>query len=350
MKAAPDPLERSKKAKSPKQSLMRAGVGIALCVVLAGGVLYALPSLLVLESRLSQDKRVLDQFPVTVDPKNKVITENAQVNALFEQSSPFAAAAGNASQIARELFNWFALSIVSAPWYESIAAADQRFVAIKPGMRKEQVSNAFASALLWSDAEKARFTTPVADAPLPLAEGSFSPGIYAVVADATPVEAQALVNKRFEEDVLSRYGTTTAAIVPLEQALTIASLIEREAGGPDDMRIISGIIWNRLFINMRLQVDATLQYAKANTPIAKSWWPSVVPADRFRKSPFNTYLNKGLPPAPIANPSVASILAALNPVETSCLFYFHDAARQFHCSDTYAGHVALLKKYYGRGK
>lgn len=116
------------------------------------------------------------------------------------------------------------------------------------------------------------------------------------------------------------------------------------------MRLISGIIWNRLFINMNLQIDATLQYAKANTSAANSWWPAPLPADRFRKSPYNTYLNKGLPPAPIASPSVASVLAALNPKNTSCMFYFHDSAGRFHCSDTYDQHVALLKKYYGRGK
>ncbi|MFA6414815.1 MAG: endolytic transglycosylase MltG, partial [Candidatus Paceibacterota bacterium] len=108
--------------------------------------------------------------------------------------------------------------------------------------------------------------------------------------------------------------------------------------------------WNRLFINMNLQIDATLQYVKADASAAQGWWPKVVPADRFRKSAYNTYLHPGLPPTPIASPSVAAILAALNPRETSCLFYFHDANRQFHCTDTYAEHVALLKKYYGRGK
>jgi UPF0755 protein len=165
-----------------------------------------------------------------------------------------------------------------------------------------------------------------------------------------PLQAQALVNQRFSENILARYGKETDDVVPLNQALTIASLIEREAGGADDMRLISGIIWNRLFINMNLQIDATLQYAKANTAAARNWWPKVVPSDRFRKSPYNTYMNKGLPPTPIASPSVASVLAALNPKNTSCLFYFHDANGGFHCSDTYEGHVTLLKKYYGRGK
>ena len=159
-----------------------------------------------------------------------------------------------------------------------------------------------------------------------------------------------MVNKHFVEDILSHYGTTTAELVPLNDALTVASLIQREAAGSDDMRIISGIIWNRLFLNMNLQIDATVQYAEANARSAGSWWPPVATRNLFLKSPYNTYVNKGLPPTPIANPSVAAVLAALNPVNTDCMFYFHDRMGQFHCSATYAEHVALLKKYYGRGK
>ena len=329
-------------------------LGIAVIVVLTtGGVAFSLPSLLALALESEQDTfpATLEQFPVTVDPRNKVIVEDPRVNALLEsQHSPLQAAVGNIQNILRVAFEWTALSIAETPWYQSIAAADGRLVAIAPGMRKEQAASAFAKALAWSKKQKQTFMTAPADAFLPLPEGSFSPGIYTVTADATPSEAQALVNDRFSKDVLAHYGTTTAEVVPLDQALTIASLIEREAGGPDDMRIISGIIWNRLFTNMNLQIDATLQYAKANNSDVGNWWPKVQPADRYRRSLYNTYLHSGLPPAPIANPSVAAILAALNPKNTSCLFYFHDAARQFHCSDTYAGHVALLKKYYGRGR
>ena len=88
----------------------------------------------------------------------------------------------------------------------------------------------------------------------------------------SPTAVQNLVNQKFTENVLSHYGTTTAQIVPINDALTIASLIQREASGPDDMRTISGIIWNRLFANMNLQIDATVQYAEANK---KSYWQLV---------------------------------------------------------------------------
>lgn len=332
----------------------RVFIFILLFAVVIGGAVFSFPMLVALNIQQEQNKvspTISNQFPVTVDPRNKLIVENAQVNAFFEDArSPLQAAVGNTQQIFGNLFEWIALTIAAAPWYQNLAAVDTRLVSITPGMRKEQVASAFASALAWNSKQKKEFVTATAYSSLPLPEGSFSPGIYSITTGTTPIMTQSLVNDRFAKDVLSHYGTTTAQVVPLDQALTIASLIEREAGGADDMRIISGIIWNRLFINMPLQIDATLQYAKANTAATLSWWPQVVPADRFRTSLYNTYLHKGLPPTPIANPSVAAILAALNPRNTSCLFYFHDAARQFHCTDTYAEHVMLLKKYYGQGK
>lgn len=323
------------------------------CVVLFGVMVFSFPVLLALNVQREQKQSSpapLEQFPVTVDPRNKSIVENARVNAFFEDThSPLQAAVGNARNILGNIFEWIALSIAATPWYQSIAAVNGRLVAIEPGMRKEQVAGAFANALGWNPKQQREFLTANARSPASLSEGSFSPGVYLVDVGTTPLAAQALVNDRFVKDILSHYGTTTAEIVPLTQALTIASLVEREAG-TDDMRIISGIIWKRLFIDMNLQIDATLQYAKANSTASGSWWPRVLPADRFRASPYNTYAHGGLPPTPIANPSVAAVLAALNPRNTSCLFYFHDRAGTFHCTDTYAEHVILLKKYYGRGK
>lgn len=318
------------------------------------GMAFSFPTILALHIEREQTQplpKASEQFPVTVDPKNKLIVENAQVNAFLNgANSPLQAAAGNTSNVFWRVFEWLAKDIAAMPWYQSIAAADGRFVTIVPGMRKEQVAGAFADALGWNAAQKQEFLTRGSYSSLPLPEGSFAPGTYLVDAKTTPTMAQALVNDRFGSDVLAHYGTTTAQMVPLEEALTIASLIERETGGPEDMRLISGIIWNRLFINMNIQIDATLQYAKANKVAERSWWPPVVPADRFIRSPYNTYLHAGLPPGPIASPSVAAILAALNPIKTPCFFYFHDAEGRFHCTNTYAEHVALLKQYYGRGK
>jgi UPF0755 protein len=100
---------------------------------------------------------------------------------------------------------------------------------------------------------------------------------------------------------------------------------------------------------MRLQIDATLQYAKGSNP-QHVWWPKVTPSDKYIASAYNTYKNEGLPPAPIANPSMEAIIAALNPKKTDCMYYFHDKKAGFHCTKTYEEHVALLKEYYGKGK
>ncbi|MHB1769725.1 MAG: endolytic transglycosylase MltG [Minisyncoccota bacterium] len=338
---------------SVKRILFYSGV-LLLGGVLLVGVLFSFPLILAFHVRQVQEQQpsaAPAQFPVTVDPKNKTIVENAQVNAFLESAnSPLQAAAGNTGNTAWGIFKWIATTIAAAPWYQSIAATDGRFVTIPPGMRKEQVASIFAAALGWNAKQQREFLTRSADASLPLAEGSFFPGVYFVNIGTTPRTAQALVNDRFATDVLSHYGTTTAKMVPLDEALTVASLIQRETGGPEDMRLISGIIWNRLFVNMDIQIDATLQYAKANSVATGSWWPPVTPADRFIRSPYNTYLHSGLPPTPIASPSVAAILAALNPIRTPCFFYFHDQEGKIHCTDTYAEHLALLKKYYGAGK
>ena len=345
------PLQQNKRSVQRLFGLLGATV---IGVLLVSAAAFSMPLFLAADIRHTQSQPVAqapELFPVTVDSRNKTIVENPQVNAFLEgPNSPMQAAAWNVQTVLGYIFDSIATAIAAVPWYQNLGAVDGRFVTIDAGMRKEQVASAFAKALGWTDAQKKEFLNSSQNQPVQIPEGAFSPGVYLVDPNTTPATARGLVWDHFYKDVSSHYGTSTEQMVPLNEALTVASLIEREAGGPDDMRIISGIIWNRLFIDMHLQIDATVQYAKANSLATTSWWPKVTPSDIARKSPYNTYLNPGLPPGPIASPSVAAILAALNPVKTSCLYYFHDANRQFHCSDTYAGHVALLKKYYGRGK
>jgi UPF0755 protein len=101
---------------------------------------------------------------------------------------------------------------------------------------------------------------------------------------------------------------------------------------------------------MPLQLDATLQYVRGSNPYEARWWPVPRPRDKFLDSPFNTYKNTGLPPAPIANPSAEAVLAALNPRSTDCLFYFHADDGAYYCSKTYDEHVRKLRDVFGRGR
>ena len=285
-------------------------------------------------------------FPVGVNPSLRVITENPAVDEYFRAHIRDEGGMETAhSGFFGKVFGRLAL----IGWYQNLASLSSRILVIESGERKEQVTEHFGKILGWNKTERDQFLTLIeGSAPL-LEDGKFYPGTYTVERKAKPEVVAPLVLERFNAEVLTRYTDDVESVVPLNDALIIASLLEREAYDFEDMRLISGVIWNRLFAGMRLQLDATLQYAKGSDP-SEPWWPKVAPSDKYIASVYNTYKNTGLPPAPIANPSLESILAALNPKETECMYYFHDKKAGFHCTETYEEHVKLLKEYYGRGK
>ncbi len=285
-------------------------------------------------------------FPIGVDPQNKEITEDPAVDT-FIQSGLLSHITPKYSRVA-----WvqkIVAKLATFSWYQNMASPMSRLLVIESGERQEQVVDNFGDILRWDAAERKQFAAIIASTSPELSEGKYYPDNYVVSKDASPEEVAQLLIDKFNTEIVSRYTEDISAQVPLEDALIIASLLEREAYDFEDMRHISGVIWNRLFIDMNLQIDATLQYAKGSNP-NQPWWPTVRPQDKYIKSPFNTYKNEGLPPAPIANPSLDAIVAALNPRKTDCMFYFHDSDGGFHCTPTYEEHVALLKQYYGRGK
>lgn len=286
------------------------------------------------------------QFPVGVDPSHKAIIENPIVESYFEEH---VAINKNTEKTHTSWLSKAMGKLVLMNWYQNLASISSRILVIESGERKEQVAAHFAKILGWTNEQKNEFLKGIESTEPVLTDGKFFPGSYTVARKAPPEVVVPLITDRFRDEVLSRYGSDVEDMVPLSEALTIASLLEREAYDFEDMRLIAGVIWNRLFIDMNLQIDATLQYAKGSEP-SEPWWPRVVPNDKYIASVYNTYKNSGLPPAPIANPSLDSILAALNPRETDCIYYFHDSHAGFHCSKTYAEHVASLKQYYGRGK
>ncbi|MDG2366364.1 MAG: endolytic transglycosylase MltG [Candidatus Marinimicrobia bacterium] len=100
-----------------------------------------------------------------------------------------------------------------------------------------------------------------------------------------------------------------------KEVITLASIIEGEAIYDKERPIISGVYHNRLNIGMRLQADPTIQYIIEGSP------RRLLNKDLKIKSPYNTYLNKGLPPGPINNPGIESIRAALYPAKTDFLYF-----------------------------
>ncbi len=288
-------------------------------------------------------------FPVGVDPAKKEIIERSDVESYLVDEL-FGTLPKNSTETKKTTFiEKTVTELTRMDWFQNLAAGEGRILIIEPGERKEEIAQNIGKILKWDEDQKRNFLAMVvSEEPVSL-EGKFTPGSYVVSRNAEPYEVAQLVIAEFENHIASRYHDETSLRVPLHDALTIASLLEREARDFTDMRYIAGVIWNRLFIDMNLQIDATLQYARGHSS-TRSWWPKPVPNDKYIDSTYNTYAHSGLPPTPISNPSPEAILAALNPRSTDCLYYFHDKKSDFHCSVTYEEHVALLKKYYGRGK
>ncbi len=349
---SPYPLRYAVHPRKRKMDRARILTVVALLCIIGGCTTFILPQIEIAHIHLesmsllqpANSPTTVAVFPVSVDPATKSIVDNPKADAFFNeqtQNNTLTASVGDV----REVLIQIAALIDNTSLYQSLAAADGHLITVLPGYRKEEILSQLTRALNWNTTQQKQFLAAV-DAQTPgITDGMFAPGTYVVDDSMTPSNVAALMGIRFDETVADHYSPTTASLVPLNETLIVASLLEREAAGPTDMRIISGIIWNRLFDNMNLQIDATLQYAMGENKEG-NWWQEVLPKDKYIKSPYNTYMNPGLPPGPIAEPSVAAVLAALNPVQTSCLYYFHDSYGRFHCSDTYAEHVALLKKYY----
>lgn len=126
----------------------------------------------------------------------------------------------------------------------------------------------------------------------------------------------------------------------LHEIVTMASLIEGEASNSNEERkVISGILWKRIEVDMPLQVDAVFKYIVGRGGL------NITKEDLRTDSPYNTYINKGLPPGPINNPGLNSIVAALNPKPSSYFFYLHDKYGNIHYAVNYKQHSSNAQRH-----
>ena len=173
------------------------------------------------------------------------------------------------------------------------------------------------------------------------AEGFLFPATYTLV-DGAP--ARNLVDRQlaaFEEN-LSKVDLALAKRKNLTRydVLIIASMIERETGVDRERPLIASVIYNRLQDGMTLGIDATIRYFENN------WTEPLVQSELERDSPYNTRLNRGLPPTPIGNPGLASIRAAANPASSDFIFYVAKPGTCGHAfSSTDAEFTADVQRY-----
>lgn len=219
-----------------------------------------------------------------------------------------------------------------------------RWATVPEGLRKEGISELLSAALLWPDSRESEFLNAYKTVGENYKEGYYFPDTYLVPVDESGADVAKRMINRFNENFAPYYAVFLKENIKEGTAVKIASIVQREAAGHDDMPLVAGIIWNRLLQNMKLDIDATLQYTQGK--VGDSWWaPIHGPDARKLDSPYNTYTHSGLPPTAISNPGLAAIEAVLHPAKTDCLYYLHDKDGQTHCSKTYEGHKKNIEQY-----
>ena len=142
-------------------------------------------------------------------------------------------------------------------------------------------------------------------------------------------------NKRFDSDLESKLAASGRS---LEQVVIVASLLEREVRTPQDLPLVSDIIWRRLDAGWYLGIDATLLYDDEDGALTASDLQD-------ENDPYNTRLRKGLPPTAIGNPGLATLKAALEPEANPNWFYLTDANGTVHYAKTDAEHNQNKAQY-----
>jgi len=174
-------------------------------------------------------------------------------------------------------------------------------------------------------------------------EGYLYPGEYRFKRDASVREVVAAFLERFNQQVdanlregFSRQGLT------LHEAVTLASIVHREGVVEEERPMIASVFYNRLRAGMKLDADPTVQYALGYNSIQKTWWTNPLSRDDLMfNSPYNTYQNTGLPPAPICNPSLSALQAVAYPAD-SPYFYFRarcDGSGRHSFAKTFEEHL-----------
>lgn len=233
-------------------------------------------------------------------------------------------------------------------------------ITIRPGWRAEEIADYLATLGL-KNYQRDQFLRLVRegkfdyaflkDRPknaLPSLEGYLFPETYNVPYDIANDTLIALMLETFGQRVSDKTRQQIAAQkMTLYEAVTLASIVEREAVAASERPIIASVFLNRLKKKMFLQADSTAQYALGYQSATKQWWKSPVTIEELASvnSPYNTYRNLGLPPGPICNPSLASIVAVAEPAQTEYLYFFSKGDGTHAFAKTYEEHLQNQQKY-----
>lgn len=223
-----------------------------------------------------------------------------------------------------------AFSIIDIAKALQDATPAEATLVILPGWRMEEIATSLPTSGLNIAPQEflsaAQYPPSVLGLPSGTMEGYFFPDSYQLSRDTNVNMLLEVVARNFMLHISPemREGFAGQGLT-LPQAVILASIIEREAVQDQELPLIASVFLNRLNIGMTLGSDPTIQYALGYDSLANSWWKNPLILDDLKvDSPYNTYLQPGLPPAPIANPSLAALRAVAFP-DTSPFYYFQAA-------------------------
>jgi UPF0755 protein len=170
-------------------------------------------------------------------------------------------------------------------------------------------------------------------------EGFLFPETYFVPEDFTAEQLFTLLTDTYTAKTEPLAERFTSSNLTEYEVITLASILEREANDPVSMRIVSGILQNRLRIGMALQADASIEY------VLDKELGDLVPDDLELDSPYNTYKYRGLVPTPIGNPGLVAIEAVLNPTPSSYLYYITGNDGVFYYAEDFDVHRDNIARY-----
>lgn len=170
-------------------------------------------------------------------------------------------------------------------------------------------------------------------------EGYLFPDTYYFYKNSTPEGIINQMHATFDDKIASITDDIARFGKPLSDVVIMASIVEKEAMTNVDRRIIAGILWKRMAKGMPLQVDPPFYYILNKTS------GELTLNDLAIQSPYNLYKHTGLPPTPISNPGLETIIDTITPTPTPYLFYLSDTDGNMHYSSDFDGHIANKQKY-----
>ncbi|MDR0463402.1 MAG: endolytic transglycosylase MltG [Pseudomonadales bacterium] len=176
-------------------------------------------------------------------------------------------------------------------------------------------------------------------------EGQLSANTFQVFYHITTEDLVDMLINQFNVDIRERFADLQATDGrDWNEILTMASLLQREARGFEEMRIVAGLLESRLAIGMPLQLCATMQFCRGRTEDGRFWNPPRA-QDRHLDCVYNTYRISGLPPRPISAVSPDAVEAALTPVETDYYYFIHGNDGIVRFASTYEEHLENIERY-----